>query len=294
MGVIINFMMNLHIPDITEQLCYSTVRIECTQKDGGISMGTGFFFHFLEDKNKVVPVIITNKHVVQGAIEGCLVFTKSSPEGKPLDDSHYKACISNFETAWRVHPDEDVDLCCIPIGYIITDLQQKGINIYYMPFNMDLIPNKEQLADLKAMEEIVMIGYPNGIWDEINNQPILRRGITATHPNKDYQGKKEFMIDAACFPGSSGSPVLLYSEGTYIDKRGNFFGGAPRLLFLGVMYAGPQFVATGEVKIINIPTRQVPIAYSSIPNNLGLVIKAERIRELEDIVRREREKENIK
>lgn len=52
-----------------------------------------------------------------------------------------------------------------------------------------------------------MVGYPDGIWDEFNNQPIVRRGITATHPKNDFNGKGEFLIDAVCFPGSSGSPV---------------------------------------------------------------------------------------
>ena len=41
--------MNL---SISEQLTYSTVRIECELKMGGVSTGTGFFFNFLEDKEK--------------------------------------------------------------------------------------------------------------------------------------------------------------------------------------------------------------------------------------------------
>ncbi len=57
-----------------------------------------------------------------------------------------------------------------------------------------------------------MIGYPNGIWDEANNMPIIRRGITATHPNFNYNGKPEFMIDAACFLAQV---VLLSSCSTW-------------------------------------------------------------------------------
>lgn len=39
---------------------------------------------------------------------------------------------------------------------------------------------------------------------------FFRRGITATNINFDYNGKKEFVIDAACFPGSSGFPVFIW------------------------------------------------------------------------------------
>ena len=119
-----------------------------------------------------------------------------------------------------------------------------------------------------------MVGYPDGIWDEFNNQPIIRRGITATHPKNDFNGKNEFLIDAACFPGSSGSPVLILYQGGYVDKKGNLNWGGSRVMLLGIMYAGPQHTAEG-----NISFAAIPKAYTSIPNNLGLVIKSSRLME---------------
>lgn len=108
----------------------------------------------------------------------------------------------------------------------------------------------------------------------------MRRGSTATHPCLDYNGKKEFMIDAACFPGSSGSPILIFNPSGYTTKAGNVMIGATRVLLLGVLYAGPQQTAQGEIKVVNVPTLQQPVAFSRIPNNLGIVIKAERVIEL--------------
>ena len=52
---------------------------------------------------------------------------------------------------------------------------------------------------------------------------------------------------------------------------------------MGTLYARLQHTATGEIRMINVPTAQTPIALSSIPNNLGIVIKAERIFELENL-----------
>ena len=63
-----------------------------------------------------------------------------------------------------------------------------------------------------------MIGYPIGLIDEYNNKPIVRKGITATTYNIDYNGKKEFLIDIACFPGSSGSPIFIRRDGLGIAK----------------------------------------------------------------------------
>ena len=44
---------------ISERLLYNTVRLEGLDK----SSGTGFFFNFKFEKG-IVPVLVTNKHVV--------------------------------------------------------------------------------------------------------------------------------------------------------------------------------------------------------------------------------------
>lgn len=53
-----------------------------------------------------------------------------------------------------------------------------------------------------------MVSYPIGLIDNINNFPIFRRGITASHPGLSFKVKPEFLIDASCWPGSSGSSVF--------------------------------------------------------------------------------------
>ncbi|MDF1612614.1 S1 family peptidase [Stygiobacter electus] len=270
---------------ISEQLAYSTVRIECEYSDGSLGTGTGYFFRFKDDKanNRFIPVVITNKHVVKDSKKGKILFTKANANNEPIDTDHFGIFIDNFEFFWKMHPDSDVDLCSMPIAPFINAAQNQNVKLFYISLDMSLIPNTDQLAELSVLEEIVMIGYPNGIWDSKNNKPIFRKGITATHPNLNYEGKKEFMIDVACFPGSSGSPVFILNEGGYRDKKGNTYMGRSRVFLLGTLYAGPQHIATGEIKIINVPIAQKPIAISSIPNNLGLVIKSERIKELENL-----------
>lgn len=267
---------------ISEQLTYSTIRIEAINiQDQTISTGTGYFFNFLENKetNTRVPAIITNKHVIKNAQNGKLIFVTSDKDGNPLDQTHHIIEINNFESMWILHPDDNVDLCLLPIASIINDVAEKGINLFYISLDKNLIPTASQVNDFSALEEVIMIGYPNGIWDSLNNKPIIRKGITATHPSRDYCGKREFLIDMACFPGSSGSPVFLYNEGGYRDKKGNTHLGANRILFLGTLYAGPQHRVTGEIEIVPIANKA--ITTSHIPNNLGFVIKHDRILELE-------------
>lgn len=269
---------------ITEQLAYSTVRIECEKSSGEKSTGSGYFFRFKNDSEtkSYIPVVITNKHVIQNADKGRLIFTIAQ-QNKPVDTKHFKFAINNFESFWIKHPSDEVDLCAMPIAPFIDAAKARGTDLFYIPLTTDLIPSKAVLDDLSAMEDIVMVGYPNGIWDQVNNKPIYRKGVTATHPCIDYNGKKEFMIDAACFPGSSGSPVFILNENGYTDKKGTTHLGAKRIIFMGTLFAGPQHIATGEIRIIQVPTVQTPVSLSSIPNNLGVVIKSERILELEKL-----------
>lgn len=268
---------------ISEQLMYITVRIECEHSNGEHSMGTGFFFRFLDDKETGahVPVVITNKHVIEGAVRGRLIFCTLKEDGSPDDSCHYTTYIDGFECLWKKHPNNSVDLCAMSLELVLNVAALQKVRPFYITLNKDNLPTETFLNEITALEDIIMVGYPSGIWDEKNNKPIFRKGITATDMRYDYNGKKEFVIDAACFPGSSGSPVMVFNQGIYTDKYGNTHVGGGRAVLVGILYAGPQAIATGEIQTVVIPTAEKSIAVSHIPNNLGYVIKAERILELE-------------
>ncbi len=194
--------------------------------------------------------------------------------------------ITECESRWTPHPDPEVDLCALPLAGMIVEAAKKGSPLYIRKFDESFIPNSEEFSALTALEQIVMVGYPIGLWDSSHNQPIFRLGVTATHPKLDFQGREEFLIDAACFPGSSGSPVLLYKEDLTLAPRTTPYPGppvltvGPRLVrLLGVLFAGPIQAVEGEIKPVPIPTQMKPLPVSEIPINLGYVIKAERILE---------------
>ncbi|MGZ8174138.1 S1 family peptidase [Methylobacter sp.] len=265
-----------------ELLIHSTVRIECETTTGKGS-GSGYFFAFLEKENQHIPCIVTNKHVVAGAKRGVFHLTLQGQDGLPNLGEYVAFAFDNFEQMWIGHPDPSIDLAICLIGPILNSAKQQGKALHFAPLGNQLIASKELLDSLPSMEEIIMIGYPNGIWDAKHNLPIIRRGITATHPRLTYNGKPEFLIDAACFPGSSGSPVFLANIGSYVSPDGALCAGS-RIALLGTLYAGPQHTATGEVVVVEVPTDTRAMAISTIPNNLGLVIHASKLLDFEPIL----------
>lgn len=274
---------------LTEKLTHSTVRIECTYKDGKSGTGSGFFFAFCrQSEGKHVPAIVTNKHVVENATEVRFVLTKVTADGDPIPGDLFRVALKGSEVPVMGHPSQDVDLCAIFIAPILAKAQVQGHKVFYLTLDESLLPTDADLAEFSAMEDVLMIGYPIGLWDDTNNQPIIRKGVTATHPALDFKGKKEFLVDCACYPGSSGSPVLLYSTGMRQQRGGGMQLGQVMVKLLGVLWGAPQHTAAGEIKVMAIPTHvmHLPVAVTRIPMNLGYVIKAERIKELEPEIRK--------
>jgi len=265
-----------------ELLSLSTVRIECDTPDG-ISTGTGFFFGFFKDEKVHTPVIVTNRHVVEGATSGQMRLNLETPSGPPLN--HKNVAVSNLDLGWIMHPDPHVDLCVYPMAPLLNSAKESGIQFTYSMFDRSTLISQDEIDDLIGLDEVTMVGYPNGLWDSFNNMPIMRRGVAATHPKLDYEGRKEFLIDVACFPGSSGSPVLIYNSGLRMDRAGNIRAGN-RIRLIGILYAGPLQAATGEIEMMALPISPRPVAVTYLPINLGQVIKAERLLEFEPAVRK--------
>lgn len=265
---------------LSEEMMYSTVKIRFEDHDGYKGSGTGFFmlFGYNGETKEGHLVIVSNKHVLEYAKRIEIVITKAHLSGLPDDENHLKINLSLDHGEVVGHPDPDVDLC-----YFYTGNRQKDFGdysqFYIFAFLNSYIPDVQIVKDLNAMEDITMIGYPIGIWDEKNNKPIFRNGKTATHPKFDYNGRKEFLIDVASFPGSSGSPVLILNDGLVKKKNGRLYA-ASRLLLLGVLSSGFLFDVEGNLVPEKIPTSSVK-TISKIPSHLGIVIKAERILEME-------------
>lgn len=271
---------------IAEELMFCTTRISTTNTDNKRYSATGFFYYYeieKDGKNYTVPTIITNKHVVKDATSLTFALSKADDEGNPLYELPFEVTIQKNELdGWTVnHPSPDVDLCALLAQPILEAFKNAGFKIYNRNTSAHIIPDGKELEELDTIEEIVMIGYPNGMWDKKHNMPLVRRGITASPVYLDYNGMPIFLIDAACYPGSSGSPVFIYRNGMTQDKYGNLYAKS-KLALIGIQHAVPTQTLQGEIKVV--PTASI-ISESHIMINLGYIIKSRCILEMLDLIK---------
>jgi len=177
-----------------------------------------------------------------------------------------------LSTEWHFHPSQD--LCFCFANPLFESIQKNlGKSVVYRQATESHLWSRDQLENLSAIEEVTMVGYPTGLWDAKNNFPVFRHGHTACHPAIDFNENGIGLVDMACFPGSSGSPVFIINESSYRDKNNGIFLGQSRVILLGILYAVPVMNINGEILVQEVPAQQKVIAQSKTMINLGYYIK---------------------
>jgi len=266
-------MATLHVDSLAKQLLFNTVRVDTVLEDGSEGSGTAFVVSHSHPRGHFL-FVVTNRHLVEGVRQGGLVFTQGK-NGQPLLGQRFQLNIEEFPHAWFLHPDPTVDLAIVPLRPLEAAARERGIELYYHAIDTRLVPDAQRLATLDALEDVLFVGYPSGVWDQVNLMPILRRGTTATPMVLDFEGRPEFLIDAAVYPGSSGSPVFVVSPET---MRGH--AGARKFFFAGVVAAVFFREEANRIASMPVPAHQGTATIGSEMIDLGLVVKSQAVVDL--------------
>jgi hypothetical protein len=267
-----------------------TTRLECTGA-GVRSFGTGYHYLFVAPGDDAIPTIITNKHVVNGATQIRVELqlmpvggdNEVKEDGSVAGEVRYPMILEALDSLVVPHPDPAIDLCAILIGPVTNSLPA-GLALKNYNLSRSMHISEDDAKYIRPVEPVLMIGYPNGLWDQVNNRPLARQGLTASHPLIKWMGSRQFVIDAACFPGSSGSPVFLYEDGMYRVGHDGYTPGT-RARLLGTLWGGPTITAEGRLEPRAIPTStNVPVV--PLMMNLGYVIHASALDDLAEPILR--------
>ncbi len=274
---------------ISEKMLYCTVPIKLIENNQTVNTASSFFFNYETTNNKQVIILIANRHFVENVDDiNQLDFSLNKKKIEIEITNHFDDDtngMSRHLVDWYLHPTEDLAFCFWnPILSRINRSTNK--NVFLLTLDESTIPTQQQLDDLSALENVVMIGYPNGMYDMKNNLPLFRNGSTSSHPAFDFNGKKHALVDMACIPGSSGSPVFILNEGLYSTKNGSTVIGN-RLFFLGIENMSPiqsspvyeKVMVSGKSVIQKSQTMYVKNFI-----NLGYYIKSSEMSALKTIV----------
>ncbi len=252
-------------------------RIEASRGGQVFSRGTGFYYRIFLPNDQHMFFIVTNKHVLEGAedfriwmhINGS---TLEEPNAIPIS-------IEINDRTYLPHWDANVDLCFVNISEHVQKTSEDVGGLKFSAFHKGGLVSQVHIDSMLPVSSVIMIGCPNGLYDDVNHIPLARRGVTATPFVLDYRGRKEFLVDIACFPGSSGSPVLLFNRGeaTPVGNDDKQFTQPVHFALLGVLFAGPTMDQSGTITM----NRPPEVTISSMIH-LGLVLKSERLLEVEN------------
>ncbi len=116
----------------------------------------------------------------------------------------------------------------------------------------------------------------DGLWDEANNLTVAQRGITASPVSVEWNGRNEFLIDCSVYPGSSGSPVHLFSpSGTRLSVEHRLIS-TNQVMLLGVVKSVFVHTVSGEVEVSPAPTASGEWGIV-IPNDIGLCTRSDKL-----------------
>jgi len=203
-----------------------TTPITCKEGRKVIGTGTGFFFRFNN-----ITYLVSNRHIFINEKRNFFpdkLVIRLNLAGQDTTQSgeiRFDLYESNSDKQKWVELSKDIDLAAIkiddPVGFIYAALTEANI-----------APSNYQLG---LGEQVLVIGYPRGFYDEIHNLPITRNATVASAYGIPFKKQPFFLIDSKLHPGTSGSPVITVPK-HIINNPGGGFRITPEMnwRFLGV------------------------------------------------------------
>jgi hypothetical protein len=236
-----------------------TTPIDVQFADGRIVHGSGFFyFEFLpDDPTAKGPhwrsvkrfYLVTAKHVIQPKrLKDLVKMTFALRAGDEKVVSWLPIELSGGQLGRRLHlcRKDEVDVAVIDVTDDLTAEVKKplGQRAQLLNFNgahPEEFPGASPI-EVQPGDDVIVIGYPLGFYDEFNKLPILKTGLLNTPIGLHFNGLDAFLIDFRYYEGSSGS--LIISRPTHFsfgkDNNNLMFSVDRQYAFLGV-YQGEWY-----------------------------------------------------
>jgi S1-C subfamily serine protease len=190
-------------PAVTVELIAATVQLEQPLGGGLRTVGTGFLISDPAPDGRPRVVLVTANHVFERmkGDEATIGYRVQRPDGSWSFDPQKITIRSGGKALWFHHPTRDVAAIAITAP---SAFAQAAIPLNWLAGDQSL-----DRAHLAPGDEMMTLGYPQGLSANTAGFPILRAGRIASYPIGPSKAFPTFLLDFRVFPGNSGGPVYL-------------------------------------------------------------------------------------
>jgi hypothetical protein len=189
--------------DLSIDLIQATVQVEQPLGDGTRTVGTGFLISDPTPDGRPRTILVTANHVFRkmpGPI-ATIGFRVENADGSWRYDPAPLKIRDGDKELWTHHPGRDVAAISIdaPPEFTKAAIPESWLATDDTFTRYSLGPGDEMLA----------LGFPEGLSANPAGFPILRSGRVASFPLGPSTAFPTFLLDFAVFPGNSGGPVYV-------------------------------------------------------------------------------------
>lgn len=224
--------------------------------EAGQFLGTGFFYQQLGAKDPEKEYqwraienlwLVTNRHVALPRV--------GDEERVPLSLSFFlRRENPDHSLAWhpitldrakllsrlRVHANPVVDIAAVEVlELVMAEVKARADLLQWQAVSRENFAGENRIG-VEVGDDVLIIGYPRGFYDEANLYPIVKAGVVASKWGANFGGQPKFLVDAKLFPGSSGSLVVSRPRDFIIEKGQFFISERKQYAFLGVLSGAPM------------------------------------------------------
>jgi S1-C subfamily serine protease len=188
-------------------LMSATVQLEAPLPDGSLTVATGFLVNDPTPDGRPRIVLVTANHVFAGmpGDQAQIGYRIKGGDGTWTFAPQPLAIRNHGKPLWRKNASKDVAVIAITAP---PEFAKAAIPLAW-------IAGDDSLAQsaLAPGEEMMTLGYPQGLSANPAGFPILRTGRIASFPIGPSTMTPTYLLDFPAFPGNSGGPVWLEGSG---------------------------------------------------------------------------------
>jgi S1-C subfamily serine protease len=192
---------------MTVDLMSATVQLEQPLPKGSKTVATGFLISDPTPDGRPRIVLVTADHVFEGmpGDQATIGWRVKGLDGTWTYAPQKIAIRTDGKPLWTRNPTRDVAAITISAP---PEFARAAIPLNWLAGD-DVLANNQ----LEPGEEMLTLGFPQGLSSNAAGFPILRSGRVASYPIGPSASSPTFLLDFQVFPGNSGGPVWLDEPG---------------------------------------------------------------------------------